>query len=112
MGRRQDPRKLAKSRGAKEPIPVCRPSTIFEIGESDTWNISITEREECVGTTEQERGDHERASDPLPSANGDSKPSEESTISPGPKAGWQAVVGSTWKADRSTPELAIGNSCI
>jgi hypothetical protein len=59
---------------------------------------------------EQESGDQERASDPLLSANGNNNPSKESTISLGPKAGWQAVVGSSWEADRSTTELAIGNS--
>jgi hypothetical protein len=58
MGRLQEPRKLAKSCAGSWQPSSCWQSTVskgpvFEAGERETWNISITDLGEQAGSGEQ-----------------------------------------------------------
>jgi hypothetical protein len=80
MGSLHELRKLERSRAGDWQSTVSNGPN-FESGERETWNMSITDRGENFGSTEQESGDQEGgASGPSSLAGEGRRPSERRTV--------------------------------
>jgi hypothetical protein len=86
MGRLQEPRKLSKPCASSWLPPDCWQSTApngpaSEVGDRETWNISITDRGEPIGSTEGQHGDQGDASRSASLVGEGRRPVEERTKS-------------------------------